>query len=150
MNNALITRFASSRALRGGQYFGSRKETGNYASLRQQCIKLLEEHIGHPLFVRTTRRIELAETGQLLLEQTAAAVESLENHLKAFATSIRSPLGWCANYALAFCLLLILKPAMAEILSAISGHTVRNFGLRRYREYHPKSVLIWGSVLAIF
>ncbi len=39
------------------------------------ALKLLEQHIGHPLFVRTTRRIELTETGQQLLEQTAAAVE---------------------------------------------------------------------------
>lgn len=47
-----------------------------------KALKLLEQHIGHPLFVRTTRRIELTEAGQQLLEQTVAAVDSLEKSLE--------------------------------------------------------------------
>lgn len=96
MNNALYNqiRIFQSIAREGNISAAARKLEITPPSV-SNALKLLEEYIGHPLFVRTTRRIELTETGQLLLEQTAAAVESLETHLKAFATSIRSPLGWC-------------------------------------------------------
>ena len=96
MNNALYNqiRIFQSIAREGNISAAARKLEITPPSV-SNALKLLEEYIGHPLFVRTTRRIELTETGQLLLEQTAAAVESLENSLEAFATSIRSPQGWC-------------------------------------------------------
>ena len=64
--------------------------------------------------MRTTRRIELTETGQLLLEQTAAAVESLENSLESIRDQNQEPSGIVRITLSRFAYLLILKPAMAK------------------------------------
>ena len=75
MNNALYNqiRIFQSIAREGTISAAARKLEITPPSV-SNALRLLEEHIGHPLFVRTTRRIELTETGQQLLEQTAAAV----------------------------------------------------------------------------
>ncbi|MBM0547242.1 LysR family transcriptional regulator, partial [Klebsiella pneumoniae] len=75
MNNALYNqiRIFQSIAREGNISAAARKLEITPPSV-SNALRLLEEHIGHPLFVRTTRRIELTETGQQLLEQTAAAV----------------------------------------------------------------------------
>ncbi|WP_199636818.1 LysR family transcriptional regulator [Serratia sp. PAMC26656] len=78
-----------------------------------KALKLLEQHIGHPLFVRTTRRIELTEAGQQLLEQTVAAVDSLEKSLENIRDQNREPSGLVRITLSRFAYLLILKPAMA-------------------------------------
>lgn len=99
MNNALYNqiRIFQSIAREGNISAAARKLEITPPSV-SNALKLLEDHIGHPLFVRTTRRIELTETGQLLLEQTAARRWSRWNiRLKAFATRIRSPLVSCES-----------------------------------------------------
>ncbi|WP_122289795.1 LysR family transcriptional regulator [Serratia plymuthica] len=78
-----------------------------------KALKLLEQHIGHPLFVRTTRRIELTEAGQQLLEQTVAAVDSLETSLENIRDQNQEPSGLVRITLSRFAYLLILKPAMA-------------------------------------
>lgn len=140
MNNALYNqiRIFQSIAREGNISAAARKLEITPPSV-SNALKLLEEYIGHPLFVRTTRRIELTETGQLLLEQTAAAVESLENSLESIRDQHQEPSGMVRITLSRFAYLLILKPAMAEFCPAISGYTVRNFGLRRYREYHQRA-----------
>lgn len=94
MNNALYNqiRIFQSIAREGNISAAARKLEITPPSV-SNALKLLEEHIGHPLFVRTTRRIELTETGQLLLEQTAAAVESLENSLESIRDQNQEPSG---------------------------------------------------------
>ncbi|SVX05723.1 LysR family transcriptional regulator [Klebsiella pneumoniae] len=103
MNNALYNqiRIFQSIAREGNISAAARKLEITPPSV-SNALRLLEEHIGHPLFVRTTRRIELTETGQQLLEQTAAAVETLrpprrwrhwKSRWKSSATRIRSPPG---------------------------------------------------------
>nr|WP_232313045.1 LysR family transcriptional regulator [Enterovibrio coralii] len=42
-----------------------------------QALKTLEAQLGLPLFTRTTRKMELTEAGQLLLERTLAATSEL-------------------------------------------------------------------------
>ena len=80
MNNALYNqiRIFQSIAREGNISAAARKLEITPPSV-SNALRLLEEHIGHPLFVRTTRRIELTETGQQLLEQTAAAVDEGRN-----------------------------------------------------------------------
>lgn len=94
MNNALYNqiRIFQSIAREGNISAAARKLEITPPSV-SNALKLLEEYIGHPLFVRTTRRIELTETGQLLLEQTAAAVESLENSLESIRDQHQEPSG---------------------------------------------------------
>ncbi|WP_261640542.1 LysR substrate-binding domain-containing protein [Erwinia mallotivora] len=77
------------------------------------ALRLLEQHIGHALFVRTTRRIELTETGQQLLEKTTAAVDSLESSLESIREQNQAPSGLVRITLSRFAWLLILKPAMA-------------------------------------
>lgn len=63
MNNALYNqiRIFQSIAREGNISAAARKLEITPPSV-SNALKLLEEHIGHPLFVRTTRRIELTET----------------------------------------------------------------------------------------
>ncbi|MGB8666444.1 MAG: LysR family transcriptional regulator, partial [Serratia inhibens] len=86
-----------------------------------KALKLLEQHIGHPLFVRTTRRIELTEAGQQLLEQTAAAVDSLEKSLENIRDQNQEPSGLVRITLSRFAYLLILKPAMAAFCRQYPG-----------------------------
>ncbi len=94
MNNALYNqiRIFQSIAREGNISAAARKLEITPPSV-SNALRLLEEHIGHPLFVRTTRRIELTETGQQLLEQTAAAWRHWKSRWKSSATRIRSPPG---------------------------------------------------------
>lgn len=104
MNNALYNqiRIFQSIAREGNISAAARKLEITPPSV-SNALKLLEEHIGHPLFVRTTRRIELTETGQQLLEQTAAAVEVLDIAGEP-PRSESGTLRGGENYALALCL----------------------------------------------
>jgi len=45
-------------------------------------IKRLEQHIGQPLFKRTTRQILLTDAGQILYQTTKSAFEDLTNQLQ--------------------------------------------------------------------
>ena len=114
MNNALYNqiRIFQSIAREGNISAAARKLEITPPSV-SNALKLLEEHIGHPLFVRTTRRIELTETGQQLLEQTAAAVDSLEKSLESLRDRNQEPSGVVRITLSRFAYLLILKPAMA-------------------------------------
>lgn len=86
-----------------------------------KALKLLEQHIGHPLFVRTTRRIELTDAGQQLLTQTSAMVDSLEQALENIRDQSHAPSGLVRITLSRFAYLLILKPAMAEFCARYPG-----------------------------
>lgn len=85
------------------------------------ALKLLEQHIGHPLFIRTTRRIELTETGIQLLDQTAAAMDVMEKSLESIRDQNNEPSGLVRITLSRFAYLLILKPAMAEFCRQYPG-----------------------------
>jgi hypothetical protein len=95
MNNALIIRYASFKALRVRAIF--RQPHGNWKLRRLPSAMHLNcwKSILVIRFLCTTRRIELTESGQLLLEQTAAAVESLENSLESIRDQNQEPSGGC-------------------------------------------------------
>ncbi|WP_434640354.1 LysR family transcriptional regulator [Klebsiella sp. I138] len=86
-----------------------------------KALKLLEQHIGHPLFVRTTRRIELTDAGQQLLAQTTPAVDSLEKALESIRDQNQEPSGLIRITLSRFAYLLILKPTMAEFCQRYPG-----------------------------
>ncbi len=86
-----------------------------------KALKLLEQHIGHPLFVRTTRRIELTDAGQQLLQQTSDAVNSLEKALENIKEQNQKPSGLIRITLSRFAYLLILKPAMAAFCQQYPG-----------------------------
>lgn len=86
-----------------------------------KALKLLEQHIGYPLFVRTTRRIELTDAGQQLLQQTSDAVNSLEKALENIKEQNQKPSGLIRITLSRFAYLLILKPAMAAFCQQYPG-----------------------------
>lgn len=122
MNNTLYNqiRIFQSIAREGNISAAARKLEITPPSV-SNALKLLEKHIGHPLFVRTTRRIELTETGLLLLKQTEAAVALLENSLESIREQNQAPAGVVRITLSRFAYLLILKPAMAEFCRQYPG-----------------------------
>lgn len=79
-----------------------------------KALKLLEQEMGHPLFIRTTRRIELTDAGRHLLAQTASAMDALELAVDSIRDQSQAPSGLVRVTLSRFAYLLILKPAMAE------------------------------------
>lgn len=122
MNNAIYNqiRIFQSIAREGSISAAARKLEITPPSV-SHALKLLEQHLGHPLFVRTTRRIELTEAGQQLLEQTTAAVDSLEKSLESLRDQNREPSGLVRITLSRFAYLLILKPAMAGFCQQYPG-----------------------------
>lgn len=86
-----------------------------------KALKLLEQHIGHPLFIRTTRRIELTDAGQQLLQHTSDAVNSLEKALENIKEQNQKPSGLIRITLSRFAYLLVLKPAMAAFCQQYPG-----------------------------
>ncbi|MBP2199003.1 LysR family transcriptional regulator [Pantoea cypripedii] len=86
-----------------------------------KALKLLEQNMGHPLFVRTTRRIELTDSGQQLLDQTSLAMDSLEQALENLRSQTQEPSGLIRITLSRFAYMLILKPAMSEFCQRYPG-----------------------------
>lgn len=122
MNNAIYNqiRIFQSIAREGNISSAARKLEITPPSV-SKALKLLEAHIGHPLFVRTTRRIELTDAGQQLLEQTSAAVASLEKSLESIRDQNQEPSGLVRITLSRFAYLLVLKPAMAAFCQQYPG-----------------------------
>lgn len=79
-----------------------------------QSLKLLERHIGLPLFHRTTRKMELTEAGQRLLESTKPLIQSLEYAVESVQDLGEMPTGTVRITMSKFAYQLILKPHFAE------------------------------------
>lgn len=122
MNNAIYNqiRIFQSIAREGSISAAARKHEITPPSV-SHALKLLEQHIGHPLFVRTTRRIELTDIGQQLLERTAVAMDSLEQSLQSIRDQNQEPSGLVRITLSRFAYLLILKPVMAAFCQQYPG-----------------------------
>ena len=79
-----------------------------------QALKLLEQHIGLPLFNRTTRRIELTDAGKRLFEHTQTAMQSLSIAVESVQDLSETPTGLVRITVPRVAYFLILKPHFAE------------------------------------
>ena len=79
-----------------------------------QALKLLEQHIGLPLFNRTTRKIELTEAGQRLYENTHAAMQTLEFAVEEVQDLGNIPSGLVRITVARFAYLSIIQPHLGE------------------------------------
>lgn len=79
-----------------------------------KSLRLLEDHIGLPLFRRTTRRVELTEAGQLLLSNTTSEMHSLEYALEMVQDLGNTPMGHVRMTTSGFAYECILKPHLAD------------------------------------
>ncbi|CAM3550567.1 LysR family transcriptional regulator [Parendozoicomonas haliclonae] len=79
-----------------------------------QTLKQLEQHLGLPLFHRTTRRIELTEAGQQLYQQITGAVATLDFALESVRGLSERPSGKVSITLPRFAYQFFLKPVFAE------------------------------------
>ncbi|QGY32565.1 LysR family transcriptional regulator [Pantoea cypripedii] len=115
MNNVIYSQIRIFQSIaREGSITAAARKLGITPPSVSKALKLLEQHTGHPLFIRTTRRIELTDAGQQLLQQTTLAVESLETALENVRDLNQVPSGLVRITLSRFAYVLILKPFMAE------------------------------------
>jgi DNA-binding transcriptional LysR family regulator len=89
--------------LRHLRYFVAVAETGHFGRAAQQLhivqpalsmqIRALEEEIGGPLLVRTSRRVELTEAGELLLVEARRTLMQAERTKAIVQRSLRGDIG---------------------------------------------------------
>jgi DNA-binding transcriptional LysR family regulator len=89
--------------LRHLRYFVAVAETGHFGRAAQQLhivqpalsmqIRALEEEIGGPLLVRTSRRVELTEAGELLLVEARRTLTQAERTKAIVQRSLRGEIG---------------------------------------------------------
>ncbi|HBO38308.1 MAG TPA: LysR family transcriptional regulator [Pasteurellaceae bacterium] len=77
-------------------------------------LKLLEQHIGLPLFNRTTRKIELTEAGQRLYQNTQSAIQSLALAVENVQDMGETPSGLVRITVSRLGFLTVLQPHYAE------------------------------------
>jgi len=115
MDNVVYSQICIFQSIaREGSISAAARKLGITPPSVSKALKLLEHHTGHPLFIRTTRRIKLTDAGQQLLQQTSGAVESLEQALENIKDLNQEPSGLVRITISRFAYLLILKPFMAE------------------------------------
>ncbi|MFD2165611.1 LysR family transcriptional regulator [Thalassotalea euphylliae] len=79
-----------------------------------QSLKLLESHLGLPLFTRTTRRIELTEAGHQLFAQTQSAMFDIDSALENVGDLSQVPSGHVRITTPRFAYQFFLAPIYAE------------------------------------
>ena len=122
MNNVIYNQIRIFQSIaREGSISAAARKLGITPPSVSKALKLLERHTGHPLFVRTTRRIELTDTGLQLLQQTSLAVESLERAMESIKDLNQQPSGLVRMTMSRFAYLLVLKPFMAEFCLRYPG-----------------------------
>jgi len=57
-------------------------------------IRLLENKLGHPLFVRDTHSVKITDAGGLLLEHCKYVLSTADNALESFSRNLHHPTGW--------------------------------------------------------
>ncbi len=76
-----------------GSIRGAARELGLSAPSVSAALKKLEEAVGLPLFLRTTRSMELTDAGRLLLERTAGPIAELELAVESVQELVEVPSG---------------------------------------------------------
>lgn len=97
-----------------GSISAAARRLGMATASASQSLKQLEATVGVPLFVRTTRRIQLTEAGQQLLQRTKGALQSLQDAIEDVQSQGQEPSGSVRITLSRFAWLLVLKPLFAE------------------------------------
>ncbi|WP_316862182.1 LysR family transcriptional regulator [uncultured Cohaesibacter sp.] len=83
-----------------------------------KSLKALEETMGVPLFNRTTRRLEITEAGQMLLNRTSDALQSLRFAVESVQDLGQTPSGTVRITVARFAYLTVLKPLLGRFCKA--------------------------------
>ena len=79
-----------------------------------QALKQLEQHLGLPLFNRSTRRVELTEAGKLLYDRVTNAISTLDYALDSVQNLSKRPSGKVSITLPRFVFQYFLRPVYAE------------------------------------
>lgn len=79
-----------------------------------KALKVLEMALGIPLFIRTTRRLELTAAGRQLYDQSHKPMADLQNALESASDHAHTPQGTVRLTVPRFVYQLFLKPIFAE------------------------------------
>ncbi|UOO81068.1 LysR family transcriptional regulator [Uruburuella testudinis] len=115
MNSAIYGQLTVFQAIVAeGSISGAARRLETTAPSVSKSLKLLETHIGLPLFHRTTRKIELTEAGRLLQERTANVVQSLVSAVESVQDLGGNPAGSVRMTVPRFAFQSIIRPHYAE------------------------------------
>lgn len=78
------------------------------------ALKLLEQHLGLPLFIRTTRKMELTEAGQRLFDSTKDMIHGLDLMMESVRDLTKKPSGMVRITTSSISYLLVIGPYFAE------------------------------------
>ncbi|GAB2644178.1 LysR family transcriptional regulator [Vibrio panuliri] len=79
-----------------------------------QALKSLEEHLGLPLFTRTTRKMELTQAGQQLVEKTRFSMDELSHAIESVSDLSKVPSGKVRITMPRFAYQIYVQPIYAE------------------------------------
>lgn len=115
MNNALYNqiRIFQTIAAEGSITAAARKLQITAPSV-SKALKTLEQHLGLPLFSRSTRHIELTEAGRRLLARSGDAVQALQDAIKSVRDDNAIPSGLVRVTLSRFAYQLLFRPFIAE------------------------------------
>ncbi|SMB80060.1 transcriptional regulator, LysR family [Pasteurella testudinis DSM 23072] len=115
MNSAIYGQLMVFQAIANeGSVSAAARKLGVTTPSASKALKLLEAHIGLPLFNRTTRRVELTEAGSLLLQRTGNAVQSLQYAVESVQDLGDTPIGKVRITVPRFAFQTVLQPFYAE------------------------------------
>ena len=94
MENALFGQLTVFHAIASeGSISGAARRLGLGVPAISKTLKALEGNMGVPLFNRTTRRLEITEAGQMLLERSGDAMQSLRYAVESVQDLGQTPSG---------------------------------------------------------
>ena len=103
-----------STIVKEGSIRGAARQLEIAAPSVSQSLKLLEAHIGMPLFNRSTRRIELTQAGELLFERIGDHLINLDLALDSLQDLNKAPSGRVRVTLPKFAYDFLLRPIYAE------------------------------------
>ena len=106
------------RVAEHGSFRAAAEDLGVTPSAISQTVKQMEERMGVPLFIRTTRSVGLTEAGQLFHAQAAPAFASLVNAWEGARTFGERPAGLLRLNMPRAVVSLLIEPIIADFCAA--------------------------------
>lgn len=115
MNNALYNQIRIFQAIAAeGSITAAARKLQITAPSVSKALKTLEQHLGLPLFSRSTRHIELTEAGRRLLARSGDAVQALQDAIESVRDDNAIPSGLVRVTLSRFAYQLLFRPFIAE------------------------------------
>ncbi len=122
MENALFGQLTVFHAIASeGSISGAARRLGLGVPAISKTLKALEGNMGVPLFNRTTRRLEITEAGQMLLERSGDAMQSLRYAVESVQDLGQTPSGAVRITVARHAYKCLLKPRLARFCETYPG-----------------------------